>query len=390
MPRKDKCCNPCQIQGHGSKMLITRKLTPLMLGMISRSANAYPTLLASTGQICMHCIERLQKEPTQREISSSSSSSALSSSPEKLEKRLHNEYTRDRLNDMLVDAQKSPMTTRVMRSKDGRKRKRNEIINLVDEVISLDQNDDGEEMIEQLKSKMRTATTSDEKYLILTALPKSWSVRKVAREMGVSRSLARRSKNLVENRGILSTPAQKLGSNSLDASTVDLIQSFYRDDEHSQACPGKRDYVTINENGHQIKKQRRMLMCNLKEVYLYFKEKYPNYKIGFSTFAGLRPKEVVLGLDKHGTHSVCVCAHHQNVKLILEPMKRVHILDSSTDIRKILMQLMCENATEKCHWNECEECTGFDALRISWESRFSSQCIEKVKFNQWMNIGTSK
>lgn len=48
-----------------------------------------------------------------------------------------------------------------------------------------------------------------------------------------------------------------------------------------------------------------------------FKEKYPQYPIGFSKFAGLWSKWfVVAGASE--THSVCVWTTHQNVKLMFD------------------------------------------------------------------------
>ena len=58
------------------------------------------------------------------------------------------------------------------------------------------------------------------------------------------------------------------------------------------------------------------MLCNLKEAYKQFKTLHPDIKVGFSKFAELRPKECVLA-GATGTHSVCVCAIHQNVKLMM-------------------------------------------------------------------------
>ena len=58
------------------------------------------------------------------------------------------------------------------------------------------------------------------------------------------------------------------------------------------------------------------MLCNPKEAYHQFKTQHPNVKVGFSKFAELRPKECVLAVPV-GTHSVCVCAIHQNVKLMM-------------------------------------------------------------------------
>ena len=70
------------------------------------------------------------------------------------------------------------------------------------------------------------------------------------------------------------------------------------------------------ENGERKHIQKRLVLSNLKEVYQLFSEKYPIIRIGFSKFAELRPKESVFG-GASGTHCVCVCTIHQNVKLMI-------------------------------------------------------------------------
>ena len=40
----------------------------------------------------------------------------------------------------------------------------------------------------------------------------------------------------------------------------------------------KKDYVT------RVKVQKRLLLCTIKEIYIEVKSKFPNAKIGFSTF----------------------------------------------------------------------------------------------------------
>ena len=39
-------------------------------------------------------------------------------------------------------------------------------------------------------------------------------------------------------------------------------------------------------------------------------------KIGFSKFCELRSKEAIT-VSNSGSHSACVCSHHQNVKLMV-------------------------------------------------------------------------
>ena len=76
-------------------------------------------------------------------------------------------------------------------------------------------------------------------------------------------------------------------------------------------------------------KQKRLVLGNLKELYQAFKNEHPTLHIGFTKFAELRPKHCILA-GASGTHAVCVCTIHQNVKLMLEGVK-IQQLSSSQD-----------------------------------------------------------
>ena len=71
----------------------------------------------------------------------------------------------------------------------------------------------------------------------------------------------------------------------------------------------------MTAEGKRVSRQKRLLLCNLKEAYHHFKSLHPDIRVGFSTFATLRPKECILA-GASGTHSVCVCTLHQNTKLM--------------------------------------------------------------------------
>ena len=62
---------------------------------------------------------------------------------------------------------------------------------------------------------------------------------------------------------------------------------------------------------------KKDVLYNLRELYLKFKEQNPEIKIGFSKFAELRPEYCILA-GASGTHTVCVCVYHENVKLMLD------------------------------------------------------------------------
>lgn len=46
----------------------------------------------------------------------------------------------------------------------------------------------------------------------------------------------------------------------------------------------KKDCVTVREKGSKVKVQKRLILCNIKEIYIEVKSKFPNMKIGLSTF----------------------------------------------------------------------------------------------------------
>ena len=56
---------------------------------------------------------------------------------------------------------------------------------------------------------------------------------------------------------------------------------MYVDDEFIHQMPGKKEHVSIAKGVHT---QKRLVLCNLREMYAAFKEKYPNFTLRFSKF----------------------------------------------------------------------------------------------------------
>ena len=75
--------------------------------------------------------------------------------------------------------------------------------------------------------------------------------------------------------------------------TEKVIQ-FYKAQDISRELPGQRDCLSVRVGGVREVRQKRLLLLGLREAYASFKEDNPDCSIGFSTFATLRPKEVVL------------------------------------------------------------------------------------------------
>ena len=121
------------------------------------------------------------------------------------------------------------------------------------------------------------------------------------------------------------------------------------------------DNVTVRTGNIREVKQKRLLLSNLREAFVHFKEVSPDVVIGFSSFASLRPRQVVLPGDalqkgssppptselyifflqgSGGTHTVCVCQLCHNPTLALggsgmasdEHFKRIFDADPHRDM----------------------------------------------------------
>ena len=197
------------------------------------------------------------------------------------------------------------------------------------------------EIIRQFEEKFQSTSERSIRVQILTILPQSWSIRKIETEFGVSNLVAWTAKKLVREKSILSTPNPK-PSHSITQTKVDLV-SFYESDESSWLMTGVKDFVSVKQlDGKRVHIQKRLILSNLQEL---FKEKHPAASIGFSKFVELRPKHCILA-GARGTHSVCVCTIHQNIKLMLHALK---LPSPFTSYQECLAWLTCNPATPGCH-----------------------------------------
>ena len=109
-----------------------------------------------------------------------------------------------------------------------------------------------------------------------------------------------------------------------------------------------------------------------------FKSQFPNYKVGFSKFAELRPKHCVLA-GASGTHSVCVCTIHQNVKLMVLAVELRELPTYHHYIAKIL----CNLPLPGCYLGDCSFCK--DHLTTCLDENL----VDYVTFKQWVSVDRS-
>ena len=118
-------------------------------------------------------------------------------------------------------------------------------------------------MICQLKEKYNSTASRSEKLRALTVLPKSWSIKKVARVFGVSQYLVRHANKLVTEKGILSShPNPKPHGKVPSSTSVEKVKLFYLSDNISRVMPDKKDFLSVlGADGKRVHQQKRLLLC---------------------------------------------------------------------------------------------------------------------------------
>ena len=222
------------------------------------------------------------------------------------------------------------------------------------------------------------STATSKKIQLTTLAPTDWSIKKVSETLHVTNYVARTAHKLALEKGILAMPNPKLGKVLPDV-TVQVVKSFYEDDEYSRIMPGKKDYVSIKKNVHM---QKRLLLCNLKELFVAFKTMNPEIKLEFSRFCTLQPKWCITA-GASGTHSVCVCAIHQNLKLLLHPL--------GVTYKELLPYIVCDMTNKDCMMRKCERCLAtMNALVEKLYNLIGEfEVDDEVEFDQWTTTDRS-
>ena len=257
---------------------------------------------------------------------------------------------------------------------------------------------DLDHLIYLMKEKLKVANRR-QRIQILTLTPNSWTLRKAAQEFKVSKATIQKARLLKKEKGIIAMPDEIRGK-TLKKEIIDLVLSFYCDDEFTRQLPGKKDSVSIGKRQHMSK---RLILCNIRELYTAFREQQPLCNIGFSKFASLRPKWCV-PVGPKGTHSVCVCTLHQNVKLLLDSAYM------SNQYKDLINMIVCNSDSKQCMIHRCSKCPGIDNVKESLleifvnKEELSSEEIESgdesdreneileeaISFKQWITADRSE
>ena len=176
------------------------------------------------------------------------------------------------------------------------------------------------------------------KIQILPIAPTDWSHKKVMDVFDVSEHIICKAHKLCLKRGISAMPER---GKSLPADIAQLVEEFYQDDEYTQLMPGRKDYVSIK---HIIFQQKRLILCNLNDLFRAFKEQNLTVNLGFSKFCSLKSKWCVLD-GSAGIHTICVCTIHRNMRLLLEPL--------NVSYQDLLKWIDCNTSSSDCMIHRC-------------------------------------
>lgn len=153
--------------------------------------------------------------------------------------------------------------------------------------------------------------------------------------------------------------------------------------------------MSVIVDGERVHVQKRLLP---KETYALFCEEFSNVKIGLSKFQELKEKNIILPSAK-GVHKVCVCTHHQNVKLMLESsglLKNdpLNLVKDSENLsfKSYLGLLVCKDPKPDCFENNCENCFNKDnsADKDNLLEYFTNLELDTIKFYQWVTVDRSE
>jgi len=382
-----KCCNPFS-EEHTSGIKCLRNVSTWMCSLESFE-------IKSGMKICSKCRTKLyQFKP--KETSFEELYEMAGPSNEEDPEFIDKDSSLEMLNRSLSYIGESPVSKKkCTNSKDYAKCKLKKVkTSLETKLFSVQQpeqvqeSNDEKEMLQQLQEKFKETTSRSEKITILTVLPKSWSRVRIINEFkGATDYMARQAKKLVSLKGVLSSPDPKPGR-PLDIETTLLVKEFYNDDEVSRIMPGKSDVVSVREGTSKILVQKRLILSNLNEIYQQFKVKYHGKKIGFSKFCELRPSNCIVA-GANGTHSVCVCLIHQNVKLMMNGahFEKIELQPGYLKTYNMcLSKIICNPARIECYMNDCSECPGVSKLRDTLVTHFEESFVEDITYKQWLTV----
>lgn len=158
------------------------------------------------------------------------------------------------------------------------------------------------------------------------------------------------------------------------------IVNYYLSESNSYICSGIKQYKRKldSDSKEKVLVQKRMLLYTLHDLYSNFildyaeEENLPK----FSYFASLKPEECVYAGDP-GTHEICVCLEHENVRL------KLNALTNKIKYKDLFEGAVCSSFNVKCMLHECTNCQGKEGIKATFAKYNINITKDSVTFKQW-------
>ena len=195
-------------------------------------------------------------------------------------------------------------------------------------------------------SALSKATTRAQR-AVEQALPKTPNRRKA-----VQREIFRRS--AIQNDAGDDPIERSKPVHTLSDNVKQQVENFYRCDDISRRAPGKKDVVSVEENGSCGKYQTRHLTSSVNEVFALFQAEYPKVKISWCKFASLCLADVLLSTKI--PRNVCLCKYHEHITIALEVLhKAVPTIPAYS--HEVPVTFLCDKVQQECWLNKCASCS---------------------------------
>lgn len=163
----------------------------------------------------------------------------------------------------------------------------------------------------------------------------------------------------------------------------DEIIKYYLDESNTIICSGMKECVKIKVPGQpSISLQKQILIYDIKDLYKKWVNECGHEEVPcLHFFTKLRPKQCVIAGDP-GTHNVCVCPIHQNVKL------KLAAVDRKIHYTNVIEVSVCSVDSKECMLQDCKQCVGKRGTHQYLES-FIDNNRTNVEYSNWVNDPSS-
>ncbi len=247
---------------------------------------------------------------------------------------------------------------------------------LTDTTLTNSRCEDCDALVNEIASKFLSGFTTQERYQMLTCLPRSMTLQEVVVSVGCSRYRAQVARKLRKEHLAFSAPLKKKRIGISNETKV-KIQQFFLNTENSRPLPGQRDTIIVrNEDGTTERVAKHLMMLTGKELYDAFKTQYPVEKVSVSAFMKRRPANCKW-TGKRGHHISCTCIIHENFKQLLRG------IGCQEKISDALQRFSCDIQNQQCMMGFCAECPNLGNLQ-ELASDIDEDSV--VEFNYWERV----